>query len=275
MARRSAASPGEIVVCELMVELLQDGPRFKKRLDPEQSEFTADAGMLESAERRLLVVQHAVDCHATSLDPRGDAAGALNVCAAYISVEAVFRVVGDPDRIFFVFVGDDREDGPENLFPGDCHVILHIDKYRWSDEETRLKAGRVSLASNEQFCALFDTLANVGLHALVLLLVHHGPDGGLGVGRIAGWKRERSIQDRLFDFLEATLRHKQPRTGDTSLTAVQKSDDEGVRNGLFEVGIIKQNVRRLAAQLKGDAFHRRGTLAHDRPPHSSRPREGN
>jgi len=35
---------------------LKDGPRFKKRLDPERSEFTADAGMFESAERRLLIV---------------------------------------------------------------------------------------------------------------------------------------------------------------------------------------------------------------------------
>src|ERR1700722_7398051 len=117
-----------------MVESLQYGPRFKKCLDPERSEFTADAGMLESAEWRLLVVQHAVDRHAAGLKLRCDATGALNVRAAHVSVEAVLRIVGDPDRIVFVLVGDDREDGPENLFPGDCHVIVHIDKYRGSDE---------------------------------------------------------------------------------------------------------------------------------------------
>jgi hypothetical protein len=47
---------------------LQDGPRFKKRLDPERSEFAADAGMFESAERRLLIVKHAVDRHSAGSD---------------------------------------------------------------------------------------------------------------------------------------------------------------------------------------------------------------
>jgi hypothetical protein len=38
------------------VQSLQDGPRFKKRLDAERSELTPDAGMLETAERSLLIV---------------------------------------------------------------------------------------------------------------------------------------------------------------------------------------------------------------------------
>jgi hypothetical protein len=60
----------------------QNGPRFKKRLDAERSEFAADTGMLESAERRLLIVQHSVDRHAAGLDLGCDAAHALNVKSA-------------------------------------------------------------------------------------------------------------------------------------------------------------------------------------------------
>src|SRR5579872_3596718 len=108
---------------------LQDCTRLEERLDPVDTKFATDAGVFESAERRLLIVQHAVDRYATGFDLRCDATGALCVRAADVSVEAVLRIVGDPDRIFFVLVGDDREDGSEYLFPGNCHVIRYIDEY--------------------------------------------------------------------------------------------------------------------------------------------------
>src|SRR5579863_216927 len=256
-----------------MAQSLQDGPRLKERLDAERSEFTSEAGMLKSAERRLLIVQHAVDRYAAGSDLRCDAARALKVRTAYVSVEAVLSIVRYPDRILFVLVGDDREDGPENLFPGDCHIILHIDKYRGFDEITRLEAGRMSFASDKHLCTFFNTLANVGLHTLILLLVHHWSDGGFWVGRIADWKCARGGQDRPCDFLEATRRHEEPGPSDASLTAVQEPDDERIRDGLLEIGIIKQNVGRLAAQLERDALHRRSTFAHDRSSDSGRARK--
>jgi hypothetical protein len=40
----------------------EDGSRFKIRFDSERSEFAAEAGMLESAERSLLIVQWAINC---------------------------------------------------------------------------------------------------------------------------------------------------------------------------------------------------------------------
>src|ERR1700722_15677164 len=107
-------------------ESLENGSRLKKRLDPERSEFAADAGVLESAERRLLIVQKSVDRDAAGEDSRGYATRAVTVRAPPVSVKTVLRIVGDPDRILVVPVCDDREDGPEDLFPGDCHIILHI-----------------------------------------------------------------------------------------------------------------------------------------------------
>src|SRR4029077_17300637 len=64
-----------------------------------------------------------------------------------------------------------------------------------------------------------------------------------------------------------------PATQD--LTVVQKPDDERIGDGLLEVGIIKQNVGRLATQLKRDALHRRSTVTHDRSSDSGRARKGN
>ena len=42
-------------------ELFENCPRFEKRFDAVRAEFAANAGVLESAERRLLIVKHAVD----------------------------------------------------------------------------------------------------------------------------------------------------------------------------------------------------------------------
>src|SRR5689334_11165748 len=87
--------------------LFEDSPRFQIRLDPKRSEFPANARMFESAERRLLIVQQAVDRYPPGLDLRCDVACATKVRTAHVSVEAVLRIVGDSDRILFVFVRDD------------------------------------------------------------------------------------------------------------------------------------------------------------------------
>ena len=60
--------------------------------------------MLESAERRLLIIKHSVDRYPAGEDLRGYAACALNVAPAYVAVEAVARVVSDLDGIIVSFV---------------------------------------------------------------------------------------------------------------------------------------------------------------------------
>src|SRR6266478_8645771 len=105
--------------------------------------------MLESAERRLLIVQHSVDRNAAGKDLRGDAARARYVGPAYEGVKAEIRVIGDSDRIFVGFVGDDTQNGAENLLPGNRHVVRHINKDRGLHEVTRIKAGRMTLAADE------------------------------------------------------------------------------------------------------------------------------
>ena len=60
--------------------------------------------MFEAAEWRLLIVQHAVDRNTAGKEPGSYAARAIYVGTAYEGVKAEIRVVGDPDRVFLVFV---------------------------------------------------------------------------------------------------------------------------------------------------------------------------
>ena len=108
-------------------------------------------------------------------------------------MEAIFGVVGDPDRVFFGVVGDDTEDGTENLFLGNRHIVLDVDEHRGLDVVARLEAFGMPLAAGQHFGTFFNALADVGLNSLVLFLRDHRPDGGLRVSRIADGKRAHRL----------------------------------------------------------------------------------
>src|SRR6202034_4954649 len=116
IASRSAASFGEMMLTWFLINSssrlvllsgsLKDGLWLKKRLNSVDAKFATHAGLFESAERCLLVVYQAIDRNPAGLDLRCDSTGALNVSPTHVSVEAVLRIVGDPDCILFVLVGD-------------------------------------------------------------------------------------------------------------------------------------------------------------------------
>jgi hypothetical protein len=107
----------------------------------------------------------------------------------------------------------------------------------------------MALSAYEHFRAFRDAFADVFLDSLALLLAHHRPDRRLRVGRITHWEGENGIQDCLLDFVEPAPRHEEPGACDAGLAAVQKSDDKGCRDCLFEIGVVQEDVGRLAAQL--------------------------
>src|SRR4029077_6117040 len=121
----------------------------------------------------------------------------------------------------------------------------------------------MSFTADEYLRAFFNAFADVGLHSLVLLLRHHRADSGLWISRIAGGKGADCIQDRSFHLVEAGLRYKEPRPSNARLSAVHKRDCTRRGDSLVHVGVVEQDVRRLAAQFEGDALHRRGAVAHD------------
>ena len=125
-------------------------------------------------------------------------------CAAHISpadvgVQAVARIVGIPDRVFVIVIGDDAEDGAENLVAGDRHVVLHIDEYCRLHEVARFETFRTALAADQDLGALFNAFADVGLHALILLLRRHRSDSDLRIGRITCRKSANRFLDSLLD----------------------------------------------------------------------------
>src|SRR5260370_28323711 len=193
--------------------------------------------MLETAKWRLLVVKHAVDRYAPGEELGRHATRAFYVGTVYVGVKAEVRVIGDPDRIFLVFIGDDGQDGAENLLPGNGHVVLHIDKHSGLYEVTGLKPFWMAFAADQHVRALVNAFADVGLHPLVLLLAHHRADCGLGIGRITDRKFRNSVHDYSHDLVEAALRHQEPGPRNSCLSAVHERDREGIGDTLLQCRI--------------------------------------
>src|SRR5882672_8738899 len=178
-------------------------------------------------------------------------------------VETIFRVVGDPDRLVLGVIRDDTQHGAENLFLGDRHPVRHVDEHRGLHEVTRVETVRMTLATREHLRTFLDALADIRLHALVLLLRHHRSDGRLGISRIPDGKRAHGVAYAPFYVVEPTVGHEETRSRRAGLSAVQKGHEERRWNRLIERGIIEQNRGRFAAQFERDALHGRGTIAHD------------
>src|SRR4029077_15231202 len=115
---------------------------------------------------------------------RSHAARTPDIGSVHIGVQAIAGIVGNPDGILVIVIGDDTEDGAENLFPGDRHVVLHIDEHRGLDEVARFETFRTALTADQHFGAFFYAFADVGLHAVRLLLPPHRSHGGFWIGRI-------------------------------------------------------------------------------------------
>jgi hypothetical protein len=131
----------------------------------------------------------------------------------------------------------------------------------------------MSLAADQHFSAFLNALADVGLHALVLLLAHHRSDGGLWIGRVPHGEGGHRLYDCSFDLVEPAFRYEKPRSGGASLTTVHEGHDESRWNRLVEHRIVEHDSGRFSAKLKGHALHRRGAVAHDAFAHADRARE--
>ena len=93
-------------------------------------------------------VCHPIDHDTASPNLRSHATRTPDVRSEDASVQAISQaisgVVRDPDRLLLGVVGDDTEDGTENLFLGNRHVVLHLNQHGGLDVVARRKASRAA-----------------------------------------------------------------------------------------------------------------------------------
>src|SRR5690606_5768873 len=162
---------------------VRDGLVLQVGEEPFGAQLASQPAVLVAPEGGVRVEGVHVDAAAAGADPAGDLHAVGRVGRPDRAAEAVVAVVGDPDGVVLVLVGDEDEDRPEDLLAGDAHVVGDVAEHRRRDVPAAVV--RPVQPAGDQLGALVLADADVVLHALLLPLRHQGADLGAVVGRVA------------------------------------------------------------------------------------------
>ena len=221
--------------------------------------FTAGARAFDPPER-LAQIPHvlAVDKYHARFDTARQAVGLADVLGPDVGGQPVFGVVGQLQGLGFILERDQAHHRPEDFLLGDAHPVIHVGKHRRLDKlaaaQVRRQVGRTLQATGQQRGAFLQTDLDIAGDLVVMGLGDHRADLGLRVLGVAhdqalGSRREFGDKLRVDAFLD-----KDPAASGATL-AVEGEDREqcGVE-GAFQVGVFKNQHRRLAAQFHGVLF---------------------
>src|SRR5579862_2478461 len=189
----------------------EDRARLEKRVDAVGAVFAAKARELEPAPRRLRIVDHAVDHDPAGPNLRRHPARARQVSANDGAMKTVFGVVGDSDRVFVCVIRNRAKNGTKNFLLRNCHVVRDVHEYCRLYEITRFKSLRMSFSSDQNLGTFLDAFADVGLHAIELLLRHHRSHSDLGIRRVADRESAHGVPDGPLDRVEPLAWHEETR----------------------------------------------------------------
>ena len=170
-------------------------------------------------------------------------------------IQTVSGVIGDPDRIVSVFVGDDTEDRTEDLILRDGHIICDIREDRGVDVVAVIGAFRQ--AAREEPSPFGKPLADVFADLLVLCHGGHRPELHIVVCRVADRIFFGDGGKLFFDEGFLAFRDEQAGEGGAGLAGVQKDTIEAKADRCAVVMVLgwKDHVGRFPAKLKADMLH--------------------
>jgi len=125
---------------------------FKILFKPQDTAFPPKAGLFEAAERSKRIMSYTINQYPACLDLRADTLCPIHIRRADVRIQAVFRIIGHRDCIFFSFIGNNGKHGPENLFLKYSHFRGNAGKNSGFNKVAFFQARRVAFAANYKFC---------------------------------------------------------------------------------------------------------------------------
>src|SRR5919107_86854 len=225
-------------------------------LQAESAHRATDAGPLVAAHRGVGVRGCAVEA-----DPSGPQAvhhpsTARPVTTEDVATEPVGRVVGDPQGVFLVAVGQNGQDGAEDLLPGDRHVRGDPGEHRRLDEVPGAQTLWTLGTTGDQAGALVDTGLDEITDGLQLGRADDRAHGRRTLQRVAEVEALRLVDEEGHHLVQLALVHQHATGSVAGLTGVLHATLVVPTGGLLEVGVGQHDVGRLSAQLEADALHR-------------------
>lgn len=231
-----------------------DGLDLRVGLKTSLAQLAPDTALLDAAKRHAEVaVVAAVDPDHAGLDLRGDAVRALNVLGEDGRAQTVGGVVGLGQGLLLGVEAGDDDEGTEDLFAVDAHVVRHVGEDGGRNEETLAVANvLVRLSTGHQLGALGLAALDVREDTLVLRLGDLRALEGLireGVADLAG--RGHDLLEQGNELVVDGVLHKKTRGGRADLALVGHDTDVCPLGGLLEVRVLKDQQGRFTTGLKG------------------------
>src|SRR5579862_435515 len=194
-------------------------------------------GALVAAERRF-GVDHAaaVHLHGPGAQRARDAAGALEVAAPDVAVEAVLGVVRERDRLGLVAERDRADDGPEDLVSGDGHLVADAGEERRLDVPAARQVRGAAAAAGERR-ALAHAVGDVALDAVALRGRHERADDGVRIARVADLEPRRRGGEPRGELVVDRRLDEEPGARDADLAAVERPHLHGALQRLLGVRV--------------------------------------
>ena len=216
--------------------------------------FAAKAAFLVAAEGSCCITRAGIDVDIAGRDAMGEGDGFF-FRPIDTRIQTVSGVIGDPDRIIGVFVGNDTEDRSEDFILRDGHIIRDIREDRGMDIVAVIGAFRQ--AAREEFGSFGKTLPDVFTDLPVLRHGGHGPELHIVVCRITDGILFGDGGELFFDEGFFAFRDEQAGEGGAGLAGVQEDAVEAKADRCAVVMVLgwKDHVGRFPAKLKADMLH--------------------
>src|SRR5579871_3034530 len=230
--------------------------------DAPGAEFAAEAGLLVASPRRLdvgwLHVIHPDDAGAQCFHR---AHRFENVARPNRSREAVRRIVGDFERVFFVVKGNDSGDGAEDFFPRDASGVRHVVENRGLHIVALRKVLGAAAAGGQ--LGFFFSERYIFVDAIVLFFADQRAHLGFALERRTELDLFRFLRHGVDEVFVNRFLHQDAAAGGADFALINEDAEERAIDGGFEVGIGEEDVWWLAGEVEGDALYGVGSLLDD------------
>jgi hypothetical protein len=195
-----------------------------------------------------------VDPDHPDLELVSDAVGPAHVIRPDGPGEAKLCGVGEFDRLLLGVERHHADDGAEDLLLSYAHTVLHVHEDRRRIEVALVvrRIGDTVPACGERR-SLLDTDANVLLDALQLLLGDERSHLGRLVLRIPEDDPVRPFYQLLYELVVHGPLHYRSGALHAGLSPGNERGEEGPAHGVVQVGVLEDQTRRLAPELRADA----------------------
>ena len=180
------------------------------------------------------------------------------------AAKAIRRIIRPCNRLLLILKARYHDEGPEDLFAINLHVVLNIREHGRLDKEALAINILICLSSQRQSRAFTFPALNIAEHFLKL----RARDLRALEGVVGEWIPDftHALHLLLKQFHEAlihALLHQDPACGGAYLAHVTHDADMAPLHRLLQIRVFEDQERRFPARFERDVFHVYGCGFHD------------